>query len=129
MTMDAKEKAPKTNSHGGRRPGAGRPRKTEQNDAHTLLAKAKAKHESYKAQMAEIAYKKEIRDLITAAEVEETVGTAFASIAQTMLALSDNLERRAGLSPDQTESVESIIHESLTELADRLSSVAPGLQT
>jgi hypothetical protein len=65
------------------------------------------------------------RELLHAAEVEESVGTAFSSVAQTLLALPDNLERRAGLTPGQAEAAEAAIHEAMTDLADRLAMLAP----
>lgn len=65
------------------------------------------------------------RELIRAAEVEESVGTAFSVVAQALLALPDNLERRAGLSPDAAEAAEVVIHETLNDLVERLGSLAP----
>lgn len=59
----------------GRKPGPGRPKgsgvKTEQNDAYTVLAKAKAKHETYKAQLAELEYREKAGHLIEATRVAE----------------------------------------------------------
>ena len=56
---------------GGARPGSGPKPKAEQNDAYTVLAKAKAKHETYKAQLAELDYKERAGQLIEAARVGE----------------------------------------------------------
>lgn len=67
------------------------------------------------------------RKLIEHDEVEETVATAFAAIAQTLLALPDNLERRAGLSGEQAEVIEQTIHETLTDFADRVGAMAPAV--
>ena len=64
------------------------------------------------------------RELIEAAELEEDIGTAYASIAQTLLSLPDLLERRAGLPPEAAEQAEIVIHEAMTDLADRLQSFA-----
>lgn len=64
------------------------------------------------------------RHLIPDSEVEQTVATAFASVAQAMLALPDNLERRAGLTPSQSDAIQQAIHESLNDLAERLSNLA-----
>ena len=63
-----------TPGHGGARPGAGRPKgtgKKDQNDAYVLLAKAKAKRETYLAQMAELEYKERSGQLIKADRVSE----------------------------------------------------------
>jgi phage terminase Nu1 subunit (DNA packaging protein) len=65
------------------------------------------------------------RELIRATEVEESVATAFSSVAQTLLALPDNMERRAGLTPAQAEAAEGAIHEAMNDLADRLTLLAP----
>ena len=64
------------------------------------------------------------RELIPEAEVEQTVATAFSAVAQSMLALPDQLERRAGLTPTQSEIVQAAVHETLTELSERLSELA-----
>jgi len=121
MTTAVPETEKPSSGHGGYRPGAGRKKKTEQNDAHTLLAKAKAKHESYKAQLAELAYRREVGELLTRQHVEQTTATAFASISQSILALPDRLERHAGLTPAQSEIAQQAIHEVLDDLAQRLS--------
>jgi hypothetical protein len=60
------------------------------------------------------------RELLEVAEVEEAVSTAFAAIAQSMFALPDFLERRAGMSPEQAETCQTVIHESMSDLANRL---------
>ena len=65
------------------------------------------------------------RELIPVVEVEEVIGTAYSAIAQALLSLPDNMERRAGLSAEQAEAAEQAIHESMSELADRLGRVAP----
>ena len=64
------------------------------------------------------------RELIPESEVEQTVATAFSAVAQSMLALPDQLERRAGLTPAQSEIVQAAVHETLTELSERLSALA-----
>jgi len=66
----------------------------------------------------------EDRELIPIAELEEVIGTAYASIAQTLLSMPDLLERRAGLPPEIAEQSEIIIHEAMTDLADRLQTFA-----
>ena len=66
----------------------------------------------------------EDRELIPIAELEEVIGTAYASIAQTLLSMPDLLERRAGLPPEIAEQSEVIIHEAMNDLADRLQTFA-----
>ena len=65
------------------------------------------------------------RELIPVAELEEAVITANAAVAQTLLSLPDNLERRAGLAPAQAEVIEQAIHEAMNDLADRMATLAP----
>jgi len=64
------------------------------------------------------------RHLIPDSEVEQAVATAFAAVAHSVLALPDQLERRAGLTPAQSESAQQAIHETLSDLAERLAKFA-----
>ena len=68
------------------------------------------------------------RQLIPAAEVEETVGTAYAAIAQRLLGLPDLLERQHGLDPELVQAIEGTIHQMMTALADDLQTLAADLQ-
>lgn len=67
------------------------------------------------------------RELIPAIEVEQAIRTAFAAIGQSLRSIPDNLERRIGISPAVAEQIEEILDEEMTALADRLSSLAPGV--
>ncbi len=69
----------------------------------------------------------QIRDgeLIPAGDVERVIATAFAAIASDIRAIPDNLERRHGIAGDVAESVESLLHEAMDAMADRLSKLAP----
>ena len=67
------------------------------------------------------------RELIQAIEVEQAIRTAFAAIGQSLRSIPDNLERRIGISPAVAEQIEEILDEEMTALADRLSSLAPGV--
>lgn len=71
----------------------------------------------------------QIRDLalIPAADVEQAIATAFASISQDLRAIPDNLERRLGISAQVAESVELAIHESMNGIADKLSEFSVAL--
>ena len=68
----------------------------------------------------------QVRDgaLIPAEDAERWIPRAFSAIAQDLLAIPDNLERRCGVSGEAAESVEVAIHEALTALAERLESLA-----
>ncbi|WP_018935669.1 MULTISPECIES: DUF1441 family protein [unclassified Thioalkalivibrio] len=65
------------------------------------------------------------RELIPASEVEASVATAFSAIAQSLLAMPDNLERRVGLDPASAEAAEAVIHETMNDLVERLGALAP----
>lgn len=62
------------------------------------------------------------KELIPAAEVEQAIAISFASIAQDLRAIPDNLERRLGVSSDIAEKVEDAIHIAMSSVADKLSS-------
>jgi hypothetical protein len=65
------------------------------------------------------------RELIPQSEVEECVGTSFAAVAQALLSLSDTLERKVGLTRDQSQLSEEIVHSTLTTLKENLSTIRP----
>jgi hypothetical protein len=115
-----------TPGHGGKRPGAGRPPgsgrkpKVEQNDAYTLLAKAKAKREMYRAQMAELEYKQKNGELVQADEV------AAAWAEQVMIAKGRLLNLPARLAPDivnatDMRQIEQTIRAAVVEVLEELS--------
>jgi hypothetical protein len=106
--------------HGGARPGSGRPAKTDQGDAYTVLAKAKAKRETYRAQMAELEYRTRMGELLEARVVAETW------VAQVGIAKGRLLSLPARLAPavlglGDLRAIETVIreaiHEALTELS------------
>ena len=101
-----------TPGHGGARPGAGRPKgsvKQDQNDAYTVLAKAKAKRETYRAQMEELRYRQAAKELIPAADFERAIADAFKVVAQTLESLPDVLERDAGIDGPAVERCQAVI--------------------
>jgi len=61
------------------------------------------------------------RELIPAADVEQAIATAFATVSQDLRAIPDNLERRLGVAPQVAEAVEVAIHETMTSIAEKLS--------
>ncbi|MCC4114665.1 DUF1441 family protein [Aromatoleum toluclasticum] len=117
-------KAP-VGQHGGKRPGAGRPRKSEQADHNTTFARAKAKREAYKAEREELAYRKEAGELCEVAEVQQAVSTAFAAIASELRSIPDHLERRGDATPEQAERISQAIDDAMEVLADRLAALCP----
>lgn len=110
MVADAKP-----GMRGGAREGAGRKPKSDGSagDPYFLLARAKAKHETYRAGLAEMEYKKRAGELIERSDVESVASRLHAFLAQSLRTLPDDLERRAGITADQAEIVNQVI-DSLT---------------
>jgi hypothetical protein len=65
------------------------------------------------------------RQLIPKPEVEQAISTAFAALAQEIKAITDNLERRFGITPEIIEAVEETLHEGMEGMQERLASLAP----
>ena len=65
------------------------------------------------------------RELIKSDEVERSVATAFAAVAQSIRSLPDRLERTLGLAPETVEAIGNAIDDNLDDLADRLSVLGP----
>jgi len=112
--------------NGGKRPGAGRPRKAQgapltptQTD-NERYARARAEHEEIKLQQRALALQVEQGKLISRAAVEAASATVLAYLAQGLRALPDNLERQFNLAPDVVEAIERAIDAQLDSLADGL---------
>lgn len=88
-------------------------------------AAEKARVDHFRANILELQQAEAERRLIPAAEVEQTVATAFAAIAADLKAIPDNLERRHGISGTTAAEVERAIFEAMDALADRLATFAP----
>lgn len=125
MTEAAATVAPRksTPGHGGVRAGAGRKPKAgieQQNDAYTLLAKARAKRETYRAQMAEVEYRTRIGELLEASVVAETWAAQVAIAKGRLLALPARIAP-AVIGLGDLRAIEGVIreaiHEALTELS------------
>lgn len=119
MQDDVEQRA---HAHGGARQGAGRPKKYtgDGSDPYMLLARAKAKRETHKAQIAELEYKKMAGDLALMSEVMQLYTTTVAVFAEQMRSLPDMLERKAGLTPAQAEMAADFVDEQLEQLELRL---------
>jgi hypothetical protein len=116
-----------TPGHGGAREGAGRPPgirgarpKTEQNDAYTILAKAKAKRETYRAHLEELKYREAAKELIQARDFEIELASGFKAVATTLETLPDILERDCELTGAQVERVQAVIDRLRDDLYSRL---------
>ena len=102
--------------------GPGRPKGSGATaDTYVLLAKARAKRETYRAQMAEVEYRARIGELLEAKDVAATW------VAQVGIAKGRLLSLPARLAPavlglGDLRAIETVIreaiHEALTELSD-----------
>ncbi|WP_018872969.1 DUF1441 family protein [Thioalkalivibrio sp. ALJ16] len=108
------------NGHGGKRPGAGRPKGSKTSDHAAQFEQARARKESALADIREMEAGERARTLIPVAEVEEAVATAFARVSSRLKLLPDDLERRGLLTAAEAEQVETIIHETMAGLAEQL---------
>ena len=116
-----------TPGHGGARPGAGRPPKagrtprTEQNDAYTILAKAKAKNETYKAQLAELQYKQASGELIRVDEAKAVWAEEVQRVKNKLLHLPARVAPTI-LGMEELREVERALRDAIIEALDALSS-------
>ena len=92
----------------GNEPG-GRPVKKEQKDAYTLLAKAKAKNETYKANREELRYKEEVGELVKADQARDAMSVMLKAVMLTLDTLTEVTEREAKLTPEQADTIQRII--------------------
>lgn len=107
---------------GGARPGAGRKPKSDgsANDPYYMLAKAKAKHEVYRANLAELDFRKRQGELLERADVETASARLHAFLAQSLRNLPDDLERRCGLSGEAVQFVQDYIDALTTDIRAKL---------
>lgn len=118
-----------TPGHGGAREGAGRRPgrkpgdgfKADQADAYTLLAKAKAKRETYRAHIAELEYKQKSGDLLPRDEVAAAWIDRVQILKGRLLALPSRVAPIVATAQDMRaieQALRGEIIAALTELAD-----------
>jgi len=107
-------------TRGGRRPGAGRKPKQEQQDDIARYNKAKADKERALADLRTMEAATQARELIPVAEVEAAYSQSNARVAQMLLGLPDQFERAVGMSPEACALLETLIHGAMESLADDL---------
>jgi len=105
--------------HGGPRPNSGRPRKTEQADAYSVLAKAKAKHETYKAHLSELEYKRQAGELLPVDEVAEAWANQVAIAKGRFLALPSRVSANILRLKSQRE-IETLLREAIIVILEEL---------
>lgn len=110
-------------THGGRRDNSGGKSKKVRDaagDSHVEYSRARAKHEKLKAQLAQHDLNVKSGKYVARDDVQRASAVAFATIAQTLRSIPDNLERRLGLSPAVTLQVSDIIDETMLGLSKEL---------
>lgn len=110
---------PLSTGHGGAREGAGR-KAYEKSDDQRNYDGAKARHESAKADLAELAYRERIGELVARDAIKQAAATALATLAQGLRSIPDNLERKMNVDPEVAERVGGYIDSALNDLADAL---------
>lgn len=123
MTNAGASTSNKTERRGGARQGAGRKSaalEEANKDSNILYNKAKAKKAAFDAQMAELDYNIKAGKYVLRSDVIQNNSTAYAMIAQSLRSISDNLERRLGISPEVSEEIGLLIDEHLDVLADQM---------
>ena len=109
--------------HGGVRAGAGRKKATPpgQTDPYQVLARAKAKRETYRAQMAELEYKEKLGELIREDEAVEIWSQQIQVARARFMALPTRLSSELAQCSTIREAeriLREAIKEVLTEVAD-----------
>lgn len=99
--------------------GRGRPKGSKDED-YEDFNKAKARNEYWKAELAEQDFRRKEGELLDRAQVEQAAATVLATIAQTLRSIPDNMERVAGLTPEQAEEAENIVDSLCLSLHDKL---------
>jgi len=94
--------------------------KTDQNDAYTRLAKAKADHEEHKAKLAELELKRQTRELLPADEVAAAWADQIAIAKGRLLSLPSRVSGELLRLKSQRE-VEDTIKAALVVILEELS--------
>lgn len=106
---------------GGARPGAGRkPKSPDATDPYSILAKARAEREIYRAQLDKLKYRQAAKELVPAAEFERALSEAFKLMAVTLESLPDVLERDCGLPSPAVEKVQKVTDNLREDLYQRM---------
>lgn len=88
--------------------------------AHVLYSKARANKEAFQAKLAELEYNVKSGQYVAREEMREANATAFATIAQALRSIPDNLERKHGVTPEIAEAIGQMIDIAMEDLADEL---------
>ena len=105
--------------HGGARLGAGaKPAAYVPPKERIDLDKAKARNEQAKAELNELELAIRRGEFVERAAVKQFTATAFATLAQTLRSVPDNLERKLGVSAEVALEVGILIDNALNDIAN-----------
>lgn len=111
-------------THGGKREGAGRKGgDAEKTKEFGSYAKARAYKEVFLAKAAELEYRRKSGEYVPREAVRAASASAFATIAQTLRSIPDNIERRLGVAPEVAEEIGRLIDDAMADLAGDLERV------
>lgn len=115
---------------GGRRPGAGRPRKTAapstlaptvadtpSSSANAEFATQRARHEKIKADQRALKLKIEAGEYVSRAMVRDVAATQLAMLANGLRSIGDHLER-CGLEPQWCQRVDEVVDQHLAAISE-----------
>ena len=106
---------------GGARPGAGRPKKSaDATDPYSILAKAKAKNESYKAELTLLEYRQRTGELIPKDAVAAALAENIAIAKGRLLSLPSRVSADVLRLKTQRE-VETVIKDAIVAILEELS--------
>ena len=109
---------------GGARPNSGPKSGKFKGDGEATnyddYAAARARNEAAKADLAELEFQVKSGQYVDRAAVRQASATAFATCAQAIRSIPDNLERTAGVSPDVAQIVSDQIDAALSALSTTL---------
>jgi hypothetical protein len=114
-----KQIVPPVPRQGGARPNAGRKRGLAAATFAEYTA-ARARLEAARADLAELDFKIQSGDYVRRDMVRQTAATAFATVAQTMRSIPDNLERTRGLDGELAARIGEVIDATLGDLSEKL---------
>lgn len=112
-------------NHGGARPGAGRPRSDKPAaQVYQDLAEAKAKHEHFKAQKAELEYKQRAGKLLPIEEVVEAWTTHIGIAKNRLMSIPTRLAPEL-VAMTEMRKIEDRIREEIHAALEQLSKYEP----
>lgn len=114
--------SPPVGQHGGRRPNAGRRTKAEEAErgAYGTLAKAKAKNELFKANLAELEFKKRTGQLLPVEEVERVWGDHVRIAKERFMSLPNRIAPTL-LRMTELRDMETCLRNALREVLEEMS--------